>query len=81
MLKNYPEIRKIAYIVSFVLGGVLGAIQIGFAAANAGQPVWLTVALAVYAFVGGYVGIQAATNTTLPGPDELSNNKGDESDE
>jgi len=43
---------------------LLGAIQIGFAAANAGQPVWLTVSLAVYAFIGGYMGIQAATNIT-----------------
>jgi hypothetical protein len=65
MLKNYPEARKIAYIVSFVLGGVLGAIQVGFAASGGGQPIWLNIALAVYAWVGTYVGIQAATNTPV----------------
>lgn len=81
MLKNYPEIRKIAYIVSTILGIALGALQVGFASANAGQPVWLTVALAVYAFIGGALGIQAATNTTTPGMAELTSNKGGVGDE
>jgi hypothetical protein len=81
MLKNYPEIRKIAYIVSTILGIALGALQVGFASANAGQPVWLTVALAVYAFIGGALGIQAATNTTTPGITELTDNKGGVGDE
>lgn len=76
MLRDYPEIRKIAYIVSFIVGGLLGAIQVGFFAAQAGQPVWLTVALAVYSFIGGYVGIQAVTNT----PSSINTNSGDSED-
>ena len=64
MLKDYPKIRKTAYIISTILGIALGAVQVGFSAANAGQPIWLTVSLAVYAFLGGALGIQAATNIT-----------------
>jgi hypothetical protein len=62
MLKDYPEIRKVAYNVSTILGIALGAVQVGFASLNAGQPKWLTAALAVYAFIAGALGILAAKN-------------------
>ena len=81
MLKDYPEIRKIGYVISTVLGILLGAVQVGFSAAAAGQPVWLTVALAVYAFLAAALGVTATTNITAPHIDELSNGKGDEGDE
>lgn len=55
--------RKIAYAVFAVLGVIIGAVQVGYAAAEAGQPVALTVVLAVYAFVGGALGFTAAQNT------------------
>lgn len=55
--------RKIAYAVFALIGVVLGAVQVGYGAAEAGQPTWLTVALAVYAFVGGAVGLTARSNT------------------
>lgn len=58
-----PAIRSKVYAVYAVLGLVLGATQVGFAAAETGQPVWLTVALAVYAFVGGALGFVAQANT------------------
>lgn len=58
-----PAIRSKVYAVYAVLGLVLGATQVGFAAAESGQPVWLTVALAVYAFVGGALGFVAQANT------------------
>lgn len=58
-----PAIRSKVYAVYAVLGLILGATQVGFAAAEAGQPVWLTVALAVYAFVGGALGFVAQANT------------------
>jgi hypothetical protein len=64
MLKDYPKVRKVAYIVSTILGIALGAVQVGFAAASAGQPVWLTVAFAVYAFVAAAMGVTASTNVT-----------------
>lgn len=54
--------RKQAYAVFAALGVLIGAIQVGFGAAQAGQPVWLTVALAVYAFLGGAIGATANAN-------------------
>ena len=55
--------RRIAYAVYAVIGVILGAVQVGYGAAEAGQPTWLTVALAVFAFVGGAVGLTAVQNT------------------
>lgn len=59
-----PSKRKPVYQVFAGLGLVLGAVQVGFAAAEVGQPVWLTVSLAVYAFLGaaGFAVAQANTN-------------------
>lgn len=48
--------RDILYAVFAILGIVIGAVQVGVAAAEMSQPVWLTVALAVYAFLGGAFG-------------------------
>lgn len=56
-------VRKAIYTVYAVLGLVLGAIQAGFAAAGVDQQVWLTVCLAVLAFLGGALGLTAASNT------------------
>lgn len=57
--------RRIIYRIFAGTGLVLGATQVGFASAQAGQPVWLTVALAVYAFLGaaGFTVSQANTPT------------------
>lgn len=55
--------RKRVYAVYAIVGVILGAVQVGFGAAEASTPVWLTVALAVYAFVGGAVGATAQQNT------------------
>jgi len=55
--------RKIIYAGYAIIGVLIGAIQVGFAAAEMGQPVWLTVTLAVYAFVGGAVGLTASSHT------------------
>lgn len=57
------EARAIVYSIFATLGVIIGAVQVGFAAASAGQPVWLTVTLAVYAFIGGAIGITAQANT------------------
>lgn len=66
-----PNVRKPAYAIYALLGVVIGATQVGFASAEAGQPTWLTVALAVYAFVGGALGLTAATNTDTTTPAQL----------
>lgn len=60
-----PLVRKVIYGVYIVAGVILGAIQVGFAAMEgAGQPDWLTVTLAVYAFLSVPVGSLALVNTT-----------------
>ena len=57
------SVRGPIYAIYAVLGLVLGGTQVGYSAADAGQPVWLKVALAVFAFVGIGIGYTAASNT------------------
>ena len=64
--------RKPIYGAFAVLGVVIGAIQVGFAAAEAGNPLWLNITLAVFPFVAGAVGFTASANTNNePGPADL----------
>ena len=58
-----PQVRAKIYVVYAIVGLLIGSTQVGFAAAEAGQPVWLTVSLAVYAFLGGALGLVAQANT------------------
>lgn len=58
-----PKARVALYYVTTVTGLAIGGFQVGFSAAEAGQPTWLTVALAVYAFLGTATGLTAASNT------------------
>lgn len=59
--------RAVLYYVTFIVGLVLGATQVGYAAAEFDQPTWLTVALAVFAFLGSGLGLTAASNTPVVG--------------
>lgn len=61
-----PEVRKPIYSVFAGLGLILGAIQVGFASAEVGQPVWLTVSMAVYAFLAGMGFTLSQANTVTP---------------
>lgn len=63
-----PAHRKVAYAVFAVLGVALGAVQVGFLSAEAGQPTWLTVALAVYGFLAGAFGFTTARANVDPDP-------------
>lgn len=64
IVRSAPQkVRARIYSIYAVLGIVIGATQVGYAAAEAGQPVWLTVTLAVFAFVGGAIGYTATTHT------------------
>ena len=56
-------VRKIAYAVYASVGIIFGCIQVGISAAGGGQPVWLNVCLAIFAFLGGALGFTAASNT------------------
>lgn len=58
-----PRLRGVIYTIYALVGLGLGATQVGYSAAGAGQPVWLTVAMAVFAFIGTGIGYAAATNT------------------
>jgi len=54
--------RKKMYAAFALIGVLLGAIQVGYGAASAGQPTWLGVALAVYSFLGPPLGLTAYSN-------------------
>lgn len=58
-----PKVRSALYFISFLVGVGLGATQVGYQAAEAGFPVWLKVALSVYAFIAATLGLTAASNT------------------
>ena len=56
------EVRQYVYIGYSVALVIIGATQAGFAAAAVDQPVWLTVTLAVFAYLGIALGFTAASN-------------------
>lgn len=55
--------RAVVYLVYLVIGLILGSLVVGFNAGGLTDPVWLTVALAVYAYLGGAFGFTALTHT------------------
>ncbi len=61
-LAQNPNARRRVYAAFWLVGLGLGGTQVGYAAAESGQPTWLTVALAVYAFLGAGVGYTAQAN-------------------
>lgn len=75
--------RKPVYAAYALAGAIIGAVQVGYLSAEAGQPLWLTVTLAVYGFIGTAIGFTASANTptvgkitgdesVIPEPDELA---------
>lgn len=54
--------RLAIYAAYAVLGAGLVAVQVGYAAAEAGQPIWLIVAWPVYGSLGTSFGLLAAQN-------------------
>ena len=52
-----PQYRKALYVTYALVGLIFGAIQV------VTEPAWLVDALAVYAFVGGALGLTAGANT------------------
>lgn len=63
-------VRNAIYAVFAVVGVGLGAIQVGYSAATLGQPVWLTVAMAVYSFLGA-AGLGVAVANTPSNGDKI----------
>lgn len=72
MLKDIlpAALRFPLYLIFALLGLALTATQAGYAAAQAGQPVWLTVSFAVFGVLAAGFGLTAAGNINPPdGPD------------
>lgn len=60
------QIRVYIYGSIALISLVIGAVQVGYAALEAPQPDWLTVALAVVPFLAAGLGATAATHTPAP---------------
>lgn len=56
------QVRKGIYVAYTAVGVAIGAVQVGYVAVNATQPDALTIALAVYAYIGVALGLTAASN-------------------
>lgn len=56
------KVRVVVYWVYALLGVGLGATQVAYATATIDQPTWLTVAIAVLAYLGIALGAVAASN-------------------
>jgi hypothetical protein len=69
--------RKKVYAIYALVGVVLGALQVAYLNI-AGQPQWLTVALAVYGFLGTALGATAASNTPAVKRDAQGRFKGED---
>jgi hypothetical protein len=66
-------IRKAIYSAYIIAGIVIGATQVAFASIEgAGQPTWLTVTLAVYAFLSVPIGSLAISNTPSSLPEAIA---------
>ena len=64
-----PRARSIMYLI-WSLGSLsLGAGQVGFSTAEITQPVWLSVSIAVWAFVGAGLGLAAMSNVNVGAPE------------
>lgn len=59
IVNGNPRLRRTLYTAYALIGLALGSTQVAYSAAEAGQPVWLTVALAVFAYVGTAFGFGA----------------------
>lgn len=60
--------RRKVYAIFALVGLTLSSFQVGFSAADAGQPVWLNVAFAVFGLWATAVGFTARSNAlTEPG--------------
>jgi hypothetical protein len=56
------SIRMKIYFGYALIGVILGAIQIVYSSFQIDQPPWLVAVLAIFAFVGGPLGLTAASN-------------------
>lgn len=69
-LEEFPEVRKWVYRVYWLTIVIVGACQIGWVTATGETPVWILVALAILAYIGGITNFQADRNTSTSPPGE-----------
>lgn len=62
-LNDYPTVRRIAYLIQFVVAGAVLLIGVGYGAAAAELPTWYVVTAAVTSGLWSYLGLTAASNT------------------
>lgn len=62
-LEAMPALRARVYTAFWAISLALGGTQVGYAAAELGQPAWLAVAMQVYTFLAVAVGYTAYKNT------------------
>ncbi|MGH3507815.1 MAG: hypothetical protein ACRDO2_11490 [Nocardioidaceae bacterium] len=63
-----PGARKMIYFAYALVGLGVGAVQAGYGSVNVATPDWLKITLAVYAFVGTFIGATAASNVKASAP-------------
>lgn len=64
-----PAVRAAMYMIWSLGSLAFGAVQVGYSTADLGQPVWLAVCIAVWAFVGAGLGLAAASNVNVGAPE------------
>lgn len=62
-LDSYPAVRRVLYLIQFVVAGAVLLIGVGYAAAGAALPTWYAVVAAVTSGLWSYLGLTAAGNT------------------
>jgi uncharacterized integral membrane protein len=62
-LDDYPNVRLAVYRAFWVIGLLIGSIQVACATLPQGTPSWMHAVTAVYAFLGAAVGYTASANT------------------
>lgn len=65
-LERSPSARQRVYDVFWVAGLLLGSLWVGFQTVGDTVPGWVSVAMAVYLYVGAAVGFTARQNVTFP---------------
>ena len=65
ILDGYPRARAVVYTTLALLGVVVGATQVAYVALGT-QPIWLSVAVAVYGFLASAGSLTSRTNTPVP---------------
>lgn len=69
-LEKFPKVRNMLYNTYWVVGVVLGAIPVAYAAIAQTVPVWSLAVMAVYGYLGIALGFTAGKNVNLDEEEE-----------